>query len=55
MWLIALPAAAIASLVFHVPFWLCYFLVLSEEFFKMAVGIWRFRSGKWLHDVTRGL
>jgi Na+-driven multidrug efflux pump len=55
MWLIALPAAAIASFVFHVPFWLSYLLVLSEEFFKMAAGIWRFRSGKWLHDVTRGL
>jgi putative MATE family efflux protein len=55
MWLIALPAAALASFVFHAPFWLCYLLVLSEEFFKMAAGIWRFRSGKWLHDVTRGL
>lgn len=55
MWLIALPAAAIASLVFHAPFWLCYLLLLSEELFKMAAGIWRFRSGKWLHDVTRGL
>jgi putative MATE family efflux protein len=55
MWLIALPAAALASLVFHAPFWLIYLLLLSEEFFKMAAGIWRFRSGKWLHDVTRGL
>jgi putative MATE family efflux protein len=55
MWLIALPAAALASLVFHAPFWLSYLLLLSEEFFKMAAGIWRFRSGKWLHDVTRGL
>jgi putative MATE family efflux protein len=55
MWLIALPAAAIASFIFHAPFWLCYLLVLSEELFKMAAGIWRFRSGKWLHDVTRGL
>jgi putative MATE family efflux protein len=54
MWLIALPAAAIASFVFHVPFWLSYLLILSEEFFKMMAGIWRFRSGKWLHDVTTG-
>jgi putative MATE family efflux protein len=55
MWLIALPAAALAGLAFHAPFWLIYLLLLSEEFFKMAAGIWRFRSGKWLHDVTRGL
>jgi putative MATE family efflux protein len=55
MWLVALPAAAIASFVFHAPFWLIYLLVLSEEFFKFIAGLWRFRSGKWLHDVTRGL
>jgi Na+-driven multidrug efflux pump len=55
MWLVALPAAAIASFVFHVPFWVIFLLVLSEEFFKFIAGLWRFRSGKWLHDVTRGL
>jgi putative MATE family efflux protein len=55
MWSIALPAAAIASFIFHAPFWLIYLLVLSEEFFKLLAGLWRFRSGKWLHDVTTGL
>jgi putative MATE family efflux protein len=55
MWLVALPAAAIASFVFHAPFWLIYLLVLSEEIFKFMAGLWRFRSGKWLHDVTTGL
>jgi putative MATE family efflux protein len=55
LWLVALPSAAIASFVFHAPFRLIYLLVVSEEFFKMIAGLWRFRSGKWLHDVTRGL
>ncbi|MDR1971727.1 MAG: MATE family efflux transporter [Treponema sp.] len=55
MWAIALPAAAAASFIFHAPFPLIYLLVLSEEFFKLIAGIWRFRSGKWLHDVTKGL
>jgi putative MATE family efflux protein len=55
MWIFALPAAAAASFVFHAPFWLVYLLVVSEEFLKLVAGLWRFRSGKWLHDVTRGL
>jgi Na+-driven multidrug efflux pump len=55
MWIVSLPAAAIASFVFHAPFWLIYLLVLSEEVFKFGTGLWRFRSGKWLHDVTTGL
>jgi Na+-driven multidrug efflux pump len=55
MWIVSLPAAAIASFVFHAPFWLIYLLVLSEELFKFVVGLWRFRSGKWLRDVTTGL
>jgi putative MATE family efflux protein len=55
MWAIALPAAAAASFFFGAPFWVIYMLVVSEELFKMAAGVWRFRSGKWLRDVTRGL
>jgi putative MATE family efflux protein len=55
LWLVALPAAAAASFFFHAPFWLIYLLIVSEEFFKLIAGLWRFRSGKWLHDVTRGL
>ncbi|MDR3249174.1 MAG: polysaccharide biosynthesis C-terminal domain-containing protein [Treponema sp.] len=55
MWIISLPSAAIASFVFHAPFWFIYLLVLSEELFKFGTGLWRFRSGKWLHDVTTGL
>jgi Na+-driven multidrug efflux pump len=55
MWCIALPAAAAASFFLHAPFWVIYMLLVSEEFFKMIAGVWRFRSGKWLHDVTRGL
>ncbi|GHV36860.1 MATE family efflux transporter [Spirochaetia bacterium] len=55
MWIVALPAAAIASFVFHAPVWLIYLLVVSEEPFKFFAGLWRYRSGKWLHNVTEGL
>jgi Na+-driven multidrug efflux pump len=55
MWTVALPAAAIASFVFHAPVWLIYLLIFAEEPLKFFVGLWRYRSGKWLHNVTEGL
>ncbi|GHT92617.1 MATE family efflux transporter [Spirochaetia bacterium] len=55
MWTVALPAAAIASFVFHAPVWLIYALVFAEEPLKFFVGLWRYRSGKWLRNVTEGL
>ncbi|GHV53292.1 MATE family efflux transporter [Spirochaetia bacterium] len=55
MWAVALPAAAIASFVFHAPVWLIYLLVLSEDPLKVVLGFWRYRSGKWLHNVTEDM
>jgi putative MATE family efflux protein len=52
MWLITLPAAAAASFIFHAPVWLLYLCVCSEDFFKTVLGLWRLKSGRWLHNVT---
>jgi putative MATE family efflux protein len=52
MWLLTLPSAAIASFVFHAPIWLIYLCLMSEDVFKMLLGLWRLKSGKWLHNVT---
>jgi Na+-driven multidrug efflux pump len=52
LWLVALPAAAAASFVFHAPIWLIYLFVASEDVFKAVLGFWRLKSGKWLHNVT---
>jgi putative MATE family efflux protein len=55
MWLLALPLAAAASFVFSAPVWVIYLCLCAEEPVKMLFGIWRLRSGKWLHYVTEGL
>jgi putative MATE family efflux protein len=55
MWTVALPAAAIASFVFHAPVWLIYLLIFADEPLRFFLGLWRYRSGKWLHNVTEGL
>ncbi|GHU61186.1 MATE family efflux transporter [Spirochaetia bacterium] len=52
MWLLTLPAAATASFVFHAPVWLIYLCVCSEDVFKIIPGLWRLKSGRWLHNVT---
>ncbi|AEF85906.1 MATE efflux family protein [Treponema primitia ZAS-2] len=52
MWLITLPLAAAASFLFHAPVWLIYLCLCSEEVFKMLLGFWRLKSGRWLHNVT---
>jgi Na+-driven multidrug efflux pump len=55
MWIVSLPLAAVASRFFNAPVWLIYLFVSSEEFFKVILGLWRYRTGKWLHNVTAGI
>jgi Na+-driven multidrug efflux pump len=52
MWLLALPAAAAASFIFHAPIWLIYLCLMCEDAFKTLIGLWRLKSGKWLRNVT---
>jgi len=46
------PVNALAAFVFKSPVLLIYFLVVMEEPLKVILGLWRFKSGKWLHNVT---
>ena len=52
LWLIGLPLAALAAFVMHAPVWLIYLCIITEDPFKAILGIWRLKSGKWLHNVT---
>ncbi len=52
MWLVSIPLAALAGLVFHLPPPLVYLVCLSEELIKYIAGLLRIRSGKWVHDLT---
>jgi len=55
MWLIALPLAALASFVLQAPVGLIYLCLVIEEPLKAILGLWRLRSGRWLHNVTTAL
>ena len=52
MWTVSLPIAAAASFVFSAPVWVVYLCIVLEDPLKMILGIFRLRSGKWLHNVT---
>ena len=51
MWGFSLPLGAIACFIFKTPVWIIYSLILLEQPIKIIVGTWRFKSGKWLHNV----
>ena len=55
MWIVTLPLAALAGFVLGAPVWVIYFCLVMEDPLKAILGLWRFRSGRWLHNVTAGL
>ncbi|NNM67377.1 MAG: MATE family efflux transporter [Spirochaetales bacterium] len=52
-WMVSVPLASVAGLVFAAPFWLVYVATLVEDVPKFFMGVARLHSGKWLNDVTQ--
>ena len=55
LYLISLPIAAIAGLVFNAGIAIVYSGILIEDVVKTSLLFTRLRSKKWIHDVTREL
>jgi Na+-driven multidrug efflux pump len=55
IYLWAIPAAALCAFVFDLSIYVVYLIVLSENIIKMTLGIIRFKSKKWIRNVTREL
>jgi len=53
MWIIALPLGALFAFALKTPVWAIYLAIATDDFFKTAFGIWRLKSGKWLHNVVQ--
>lgn len=52
LWIVAVPMVIICGLVLKLNvIWIVYATVI-ENVLKFAFGVWRFRSGKWINDVT---
>ncbi len=52
LWAVALPIAAVSGLVLQAGIFWVYLGMMSENVVKAVLGLWRFRSGKWIRDVT---
>ncbi|HEX2937640.1 MAG TPA: MATE family efflux transporter [Ruminiclostridium sp.] len=53
LWLISLPLGFAAGLIFKFPLPIVFLMLTIDEPFKLLVGLPRFKSDKWIKNVTR--
>ncbi len=53
MWIISIPLAWTLSVYTSFPAWFIYLCLFADEPIKACAGLWRLKSGKWLHCVVR--
>ena len=52
IWIVGVPMAYLGAFVFHFPVYLVYLCAMSEEATKWVLGIIRYRSRKWINNLT---
>lgn len=52
VWLIGVPLALTGGFLLNLPIYFIYLIVGVEEFFKLFFGRRRFKTGRWLNDLT---
>ena len=53
IWLVGVPLAFLGAFVFHLPVYLVYLLVMTEELAKALLGLRRYFSSKWIHHLEQ--
>ena len=53
LWGISVLCAALLALVFKVPYIYVFLPNLLEDLVKVFIGVKRFKSGKWINNITR--
>lgn len=53
LWCISIPFGAIAAFLLKLPVQAVYMILLSDEILKLPVTTWRYKTMKWLKNVTR--
>jgi putative MATE family efflux protein len=53
MWSVAIPLGCVAAFIWKLHPYQVYICLQSEQLFKLAAGVIRVKSGKWLHNVTQ--
>jgi len=55
IWMVGVPLAALGVFAFHLPVQWVYLLAMSEEVTKWCLGMRRYFSRKWIHNLTHAL
>ncbi len=53
VWLVGVPCVCIAGLVLKLPITQIYVALMIEEFVKVGLSIWRFKSKKWIKNLVK--
>ena len=52
LWLVALPLGFLFAYVLHLPVHIVYSAFYADEIVKAFIGMYRFKTKKWIKDVT---
>lgn len=52
IWLLGVPLALFGAFVLGLPVYWVYLLVVVDEASKVTVALWRFFSGRWIHQLA---
>lgn len=52
LWIVGVPTVFLAAFVFHLPVITIFLLTMIEEVLKLAIGLARFKSGRWIKNLT---
>jgi putative MATE family efflux protein len=53
IWIVGVPMAYFAAFVLHLPVYYVYLFAMSEEVTKWLLGVPRYRSRKWIHNLVQ--
>jgi putative MATE family efflux protein len=53
IWIVGVPLAALGAFVFELPVYFVYLCAMAEEVTKWILGIRRYRSRRWIHNLTK--
>ena len=53
IWFLGVPMALLGGFILHLPVYWVYLMVMSEELTKCILGLRRYFSRKWIHNLTQ--
>jgi len=55
IWAVGVPLALLGAFVFHLPLQWVYLMIMADEVFKWVVGMWRYLSKRWIHNLNQAV